>query len=59
MRLKAKQVDADRRQARAYADDALREAVCRWIVDNKASRARTARASVSPLSALVTLSSRR
>ncbi|RSU54058.1 hypothetical protein BRX43_03595 [Sphingomonas sp. S-NIH.Pt15_0812] len=44
MRLNAKQVDADRRQARAYADDALREAVCRWIVDNKASRARTARA---------------
>lgn len=44
MRLNAKQVDADLRLARAYANDALREAVCRWIVENKASRARTARA---------------
>lgn len=45
MRLNAKQVDADRRQARAYANDALREAVCRWRVDNRdASYARTARA---------------
>lgn len=44
MRLNAKQVDADRRQARVYANDALREAVCRWIVENRASRARTARA---------------
>lgn len=44
MRLNAKQVDADLRQARQYVNDALREAVCRWIDDNKASRARTARA---------------
>ncbi len=44
MRLNAKQVDADRRQARAYANDSLREAVCRWQADNNASRTRTARA---------------
>lgn len=44
MRLNAKQIDADRKQAKAYADDALREAVCRWCNENQASRARTARA---------------
>lgn len=44
MRLNAKQIDADRRQAKAYANDALRDAVCRWIKEHQASRARTARA---------------
>lgn len=44
MRLNAKQIDADRKLAKAYADDALREAVCRWSKEHLGNRARTARA---------------
>lgn len=44
MRITAKQIDADRRAARTFSEDALREAVCRWIKEHKASDARAARA---------------